>query len=128
MLESDRRVLGNLSEPVSIPLLVGALMRDANSPFDATEGYESVQEDVCKILAKLVRRGLVVELGRHSEAKSMLVALRDSDDAIALAKPKVEALKSRLESGRDIRLHVGELYIMSRTGFDALHAPLDEQG
>lgn len=124
MLESDRRVLGNLSEPVSMPILVTRLMRDAHSPFDRTEGYASVEEDVRKVLDKLVRRGLALDLGRHSDARSMVLALRGHDDAITLPDAKIEALASRLDSGADIRLTAGELYVMSNAGFDALHAPL----
>lgn len=126
MLETDRRVLGNLSEPASMPVLVGALMSDKHSPFDIAEGYPSVQEDVEKILTKLVRRGLVVSLGSHADATSLLRAVALDDKAIDLPDAKAEALKSRLQSGRDIRLHVGALFVMSKAGFDALHEPLPE--
>lgn len=125
MLETDRRVLGNLSEPASLPVVVSALMRDKHSPFDIAEGYASVEEDVEKILGKLVRRGHVVALGKHADAKSMLRATAESN-AIDLPDAKAQALVSRLESGRDIRLHIGGLFVMSKSGFEALHEPLPE--
>lgn len=126
MLELDRRVLCNLSEPASCHHLVTVLMKDPHSPFDVTEGFASVEEDVAKVLDKLVRRQLVVPLGQHPDSKSMLRAVRETTEALDVPKAKAESLAERIDARRDIRLRTGELYIMSKAGFEALHAALEE--
>jgi hypothetical protein len=122
LTEADRRLLGNLSEPRSVPTLTRILRADANAPFDDTASFDEVRDQVANALDGLLHRRYVVELGSHSTAKSMLRAVDADEDAIAIPKVKAEALASRLESGRDGRLDTGPLVILSKRGLAALEA------
>lgn len=124
MLETDRRVLANLSEPVSLMHLTDVFMKSAHGPFDVREGYASVEEDVAKVLDKLVRQGLATNLGEVTDTGGLQHAVNQGE-TIDWPDSKRERLVERMESGRDVRhRHPGGLFMMSPSGFEALHAPL----
>lgn len=120
--EHTRRVLGNLSEPTSVALLTRRLRVDADSPFDAKEAFSTVQEEVAAIVAEGVEQGTIVAIGRHSDPSSMTQALAAAENAIEVPTVKLESLCDRLDSGRDVRLDTGELYILSEEGLRELTA------
>lgn len=122
LTESDRRLLANLSEPRSVPNLTRVLRADAHAPFDDAASFDEVRDQVANALDGLLRRHYVVELGSHSDAKSMLRAVASDEDAIAIPKVKADALASLLASGRDGRLDSGPLVILSKRGLAALVA------
>lgn len=120
--ETERRVLGNLSEPRSLANLTRVLLNDERGPFWKM-GYEKAQKQVSQTLESLVDSGDVTDIGAHSESKTVLSAVKSSDEAIELPAQKAKRLGVKLERGRDGRLdHPGSLFIMSKAGLDRITA------
>lgn len=120
--ESDRRILAHLSEPRSISNLTRVLCSDQHAPFDDGQGFEAVRDTVGVLVDRLVDEERIVALGTRLDAKAALSAVAAADTAIDLPKVKADALRRRLESGRDGRLDTGPLFILSTTGLAALQA------
>jgi hypothetical protein len=126
--ETRRRLIGNLSEPRSLPNLTRVLRADAHGPFDERVAFEESRADIERELERALLDGQVIEVGSYSAGTAAVRAVQEHDLTIDIPEGKAERLVERLDSPRDSRLDTGVLYVLSKAGFDALHAPLTPEG
>lgn len=108
MSNEMRRTLAHLGTPRTMGELASRLQIDQ---YVGVSDVEALVEDA-------LEQGYVVHLGRHDDAKSVVEAVGNDDDAIDFGKGQAKTWANRAENGRyDLS---GDLYILSKEGLEAI--------
>lgn len=118
----NRRVLANLSQPRSVPLLARELLSDPYSGFTGNVGAVAIE--VADILAELAADGLAVRLGYFDQPDELVDAV-DAHEAVPSLHPeKAENFIDRA-TRRQYMLAEGELWMFTYDGASALNDPVE---
>lgn len=109
----ERRIVGNLGRPRSVASLQAELRADPEvGTLDA--------DDLDGMLRDLAKRGLVLSVGRHSEAETLVEAIAEHDDALDLHPESAELLVTRLAAPHRKWQLDGEQWTQTKLAHDAL--------
>jgi hypothetical protein len=118
LTDRHRRVLANLSQPRSVPLLARELLSDPYSGFTGSIGLVADQVDA--FLAELAAEGLVARLGYFDRADELVEHVDAHVDVPSLHPEKAENFIERANR-RQYMLAEGELWMFTQAGYEALN-------
>lgn len=112
--DEHRRLAGNLAQPRSIQSLNVEAFKDPHLPLGG-------EADIVEVLKDLEAEGYVKNVGVHEDAKALVDAVQDDEEAVSLHQSKAKALRERA-SARPNEYLQGEQWVLTERGLEALQA------